>query len=147
MQTIKIPKERIGDYPMCPRLEYKGINMEGEGPAKKDFVAVKKQVPGMGEVWLLECQQLPYRLFQVFEATSEAQFDDYLAKLRSMHETPAYVDGRTDFMVLFIGSKEHVELNQLNYKEVDAEILKTQDMACRWWHLYGQKIRRVRKTV
>ena len=139
METIKISKERIGDYPMFPRTEYKGIDKDGEQPEKDFFNAVKKDVPGMGEVWLLECREYPHRTFQVFETNSEAQFDDYLAKLLSMHETPAYIEGRTDFMVLFVGSKGHVEINQLNYKEVDAEIMKTRDMACRWWHLYGQK--------
>lgn len=138
MEKIKIPKERIGDYPMFPRAEYKGISMEGEQPAKDDFKAVKKDVPSLEKVWLLECQRYPHRTFQVFLPDSEAQFDDWLAKLRSMHETPTYIDGRTDFMVLFVGSKGHTEINQLNYKEVDAEILRTRDLACRWWAMFGK---------
>lgn len=140
MEVTKIPKERIGDYPMFPRGEYKGISMDGEQPAKDDFKAVKKDVPNMGEVWLLECQRWPYRTFQVIEAESEAQFDDYLAKLRSMYETPAYIDERTDFMVQFVGSKEAVPLTQANYKEVDAEIIRTRNLACRWWALYSHSV-------
>ena len=113
--------------------------MEGEQPVKEDFKAVKRDVPNMGEVWLLECQEYPHRTFQVFETTSETQFDDYLAKLRSMHETPSYIDGRTDFMVLFVGSKGHTELTQANHREVYEAICRTQDLACRWWALFGKE--------
>ena len=73
MEIKKISKARIGDYPMFPRAEYKGISMEGEQPEKEDFKAVKKDVP----------------------------------------------------------------LTQANYKEVDAEIIRTRDQACRWWAFYG----------
>ena len=141
MEIKKIEKERIGDYPICPRAEYKGIPMDGEEFAKEDFVARSVEVEGLDDKWLIECQRHPYRTFQVFLPKDEQQFDDYLAKLRSMHETPAYIEGRLDFMVLFAGSKGHVEINQLNYKEVDREIMRTLYAACRWWAKYGEEVR------
>ena len=139
-KIIKISKERVGDYPMFPRTEYKGLKAdEGEQPQEQDFTATRREVDGMGEVWTIECNRSPRRNFQVIRAESTEQFDDYLARLRSMHETPAYIEGRLDFMVLFIGSRESVEINQLNYKQVDAEIVSTLHLACRWWNKFGVK--------
>lgn len=138
-QVIKIEKNRLGNYPLFPRTTYKGI-ADGD-VAENDFYAEMKNVPPMGNVWLIVCNREPGRTFQVFTAKSEEEFDDYLSKLQSMHETPAYIEGRTDFMVLFAGSKGHVHLTQENYREVDAEITKTRDQACRWWAKYGKNIK------
>ena len=139
MEVKKIDKERVGNYPLFPRAEYKGITMDGE-VKEGDFTAEMRNVPGMGDVWLVECKKYPNRVFQVITAQTEKEFDDCLAKLRSMHETPAYIEGRTDFMVLFVGSKGHVRLTQENYRKVDAEIVKTRDEACRWWALHVEEI-------
>jgi len=35
-----------------------------------------------------------------------------------MHEPPSYIEGRTDFMVLFLGSHEQVPITQANHREV-----------------------------
>ena len=60
-------------------------------------------------------------------------------KLLGMHHVPSYIAGRTDFMVLFQGCRDNIEINHLNYKDVLRRIHNTQDAATRWWHLYGKE--------
>lgn len=76
--------------------------------------------------------------FQLFEPKSEQQFDDFLSKLLGMHESPAYVVGRFDFIVLFQGCRGMIEVNQLNYQAVVNQINDTCDAAARWCYKYGK---------
>ena len=141
MKITKIPQERLGDKVLFPRTQLKGLTCtEEEKPGREDFKAVRKQVETMGEVTLIEQTAWPRRVFQVFRTESEEQFDDYLGKLLGMHEPPSYIEGRTDFMVLFQGSHEHVPLTQANHREVYLQICRTQDDAARWWHCYGSAV-------
>jgi hypothetical protein len=55
-----------------------------------------------------------------------------------MHESPAYVAGRLDFIVLFQGCRDAMAINQQNYKTVVAQIHATRDAAARWWYKYGK---------
>ena len=138
MKITKIPQERLGDKVLFPRTQLKGLTCtEEEKPGREDFKAVTKQVETMGEVTLIEQAASPRRVFQVFRTESEEQFDDYLGKLLGMHEPPSYIEGRTDFMVLFLGSHEQVPITQANHREVYQQICRTQDDAARWWHCYG----------
>ena len=77
--------------------------------------------------------------FQLFEPKSEQQFDDYLSKLLGMHESPSYIAGRHDFIVLFQGSRGNIGVNQLNYQAVVNQIDATRDAAARWWYKYGSE--------
>lgn len=57
-----------------------------------------------------------------------------------MHESPAYVAGRLDFIVLFQGCRDAMAINQQNYKTVVAQIHATRDAAARWWYKYGKEL-------
>ena len=139
MQISKIPKERLGNKVLFPRTQLKGLTCtEEEKPKREDFKIVTQQVESMGEVTLIEQTAWPRRVFQLFRTESEEKFDDYLGKLLGMHDTPSYIEGRTDFMVLFQGSHDSVPLNQENHREVYRQICQTQDNAARWWHCYGK---------
>ena len=139
MQISKIPKERLGNKVLFPRTQLKGLTCtEEEKPKREDFKIVTQQVESMGEVTLIEQTAWPRRVFQLFKTESEEKFDDYLGKLLGMHDTPSYIEGRTDFMVLFQGSHDSVPLNQENHREVYRQICQAQDNAARWWHCYGK---------
>ena len=138
MEVTKIPKERLGNKVLFPRTQLKGLTCtEAEKPKKEDFKIVTQQVEGMGEVTLIEQTASPRHVFQLFKTESEEMFDDYLGKLLGMHDPPSYIEGRTDFMVLFQGSHEPVPINQENHREVYLQICQAQDDAARWWYCYG----------
>ena len=136
----KLTREELGDKVLFPRTQMKGLTCEDKEqmPKRQDFTLdVKHDVPGMGTVRMIVQQQEPQMTFQLIETESEAQFDDYLGKLLGMHDRPSYIEGRTDFMVLFQGSRMGQEITQENHREVYRRICQTQDQAARWWHLYG----------
>lgn len=109
-------------------------------PSRRDFdVELLYDVPNMGTVKLIVQQDSPHMTFQLFETKSVQQFDDFLSKLLGMHESPAYVAGRLDFIVLFQGCRDSIEVNQQNYKAVVAQINTTRDAAARWWYEYGKE--------
>ena len=138
MQITKIPKERLGGKVLFPRTQLKGLTCtEDERPQREDFKIVTQQVEGMGEVTLIGQTASPRHVFQLFKTESEEKFDDYLGKLLGMHDAPSYIEGRTDFMVLFQGSHEPVPITQENHREVYLQICQAQDDAARWWHCYG----------
>ena len=131
----------MGDKVLFPRTQLKGLTCtEAEKPKKEDFKIVTQPVDGMGDVKLIEQTTWPRRVFQLFKTDSEEMFDDYLGKLLGMHDSPSYIEGRTDFMVLFQGSHEPVPITQENHREVYREICQAQDDAARWWHCYSEKL-------
>ena len=141
MEVKKFDKERLGDKVLFPRTQLAGLTCEDKDlmPQRQDFeVELVNDVPNMGTVKLIVQQQSPHMLFQLFETKSEEQFDDFLGKLLGMHESPIYISGRTDFIVLFQGNREDLEITQANYKDVIRRIHATRDAAARWWHLYGK---------
>ena len=138
----KMALEELGAIIARPRAILRGIGCEDadQMPTRQDFTLdVKHDVPGMGEVRMIVQTGAPRMTFQLIEAESEAQFDDYLSKLLGMHDNPSYIEGRTDFMVLFQGSQDGQEITQENHREVYQRICHTQDQAARWWHLYGSE--------
>ena len=140
MEKKKIDKERLGAKVLFPRLQYKGISCEDkeQTPARQDFtIETKSGVPGMGDVRLIVQTAAPRMTFQLFEPKDTAEFDSWLGTLLGMHDLPTYIDGRTDFMVLFQGSRDGQEVTQQNHREVYRRICHAQEQAARWWHLYG----------
>lgn len=141
MQVRRLTKEELGAKVLFPRTQLKGINCADKDamPKRQDFdIEVKKDVPGMGDVKLIVGTREPRMVFQLIETESEEQFDSHLGTLLGMHESPAYVEGRTDFIVVFQGCKGDIEATQENYKEKIDLIHNTRDQAARWWHLYGK---------
>ena len=141
MEVKKIDKERLGEKVLFPRTQLAGLTCEDKDlmPQRQDFdVELIHDVPKMGTVKLIIQQQSPHMVFQLFETKSEEEFDDYLGKLLGMHQSPIYISGRTDFIVLFQGNREDMEITQANYKDVIRRIHATRDSAARWWHLYGK---------
>ena len=126
---------------LLPRAQYAGVNMtDAELPKLQDYnLEAAQSVPGMGTVQLIVQQQAPRMVFQLIEAESEQQFDSYLGTLMGMHQVPSYISGRLDFMVLFAGARDEVEVNQQNHEQVYQQICQAQDDAARWWHLYGHR--------
>lgn len=140
METRKLTKEDLGEKVIFPRSQMKGLtcNEQDEKPAITDFRY--RLVPGPSEVGLvrlIEQTAEPHMTFHIMFPGGAEQFDDYLGTLLGMHDVPSWIEGRTDFMVLFAGSKEHQEVNQKNHKEVYQQICRMQELATRWWHLYG----------
>ena len=128
MEVRKISKEELGAKVLFPRTQLKGIDCKDadQMPKRQDFeIEVKHDVPGMGNVKL--------------ETKSEAQFDSHLGTLMGMHESPIYIEGRTDFIIVFQGCKGKLGATQENYKEKVALIHSVRDQAARWWHLYGNE--------
>lgn len=138
MEKRPIEKERLGAIVAFPRSQYKGLEMTGTMPCREDYTVKEVQVEGMGVVKMVRSERVPHRTMQVFECHSDMEFDQCLGKLLGMGETPAYIEGDTSFMVLFVGSEENVTLTQENYKEVDADICRERDHAARWWKMYGR---------
>ncbi len=139
----KLTKEELGMKVLLPRTQYAGVNVTDsdiELPMRQDYnLEAAQSVPGMGTVQLIVQQQAPRMVFQLIEAESEQQFDSYLGTLVGMHQVPSYITGRLDFMVLFIGARDEVEVNQQNHEQVYQQICQAQDDAARWWHLYGHR--------
>lgn len=139
---MKIKKIETCDYVMCPRTLLAGLTCEDNAlmPSRHDFdVELLRDVPNIGVVKLIVQQTFPRMTFQLFEPKSVQQFDDSLSKLLGMHESPAYIAGCLDFIVLFQGCRDSMEVNQKNYKDVAAQINATRDAAARWWHKYDKE--------
>lgn len=141
MEVKKISKERLGAKVLFPRTQLAGLRCDDreQMPARQDFTLETIQdVPGMGQAHIIVETAAPRMQFQlILTPQGEEQFDDHLGKLLGMHEPPSYIEGRTDFMVLFIGSKDGQDITQENHREVYQRICQRQDQAARWWHLYG----------
>lgn len=140
MEIRKFTAEELGAKVLFPRTLLAGLTCEDAElmPKRQDFtVETIGEVPGMGEVRMIVQIAEPHMTFQLIEADSEKRFDDYLGTLLGMHDNPSYIKGRTDFMVLFQGSKDMVSITQENYKDRYEDICRTQEQAARWWHLYG----------
>ena len=137
----KLSKQELGMKVLLPRAQYAGVNVtDAELPKLQDYnLEAAQSVPGMGTVQLIVQQQEPRMVFQLIEAESEQQFDSYLGTLMGMHQVPSYISGRLDFMVLFAGARDEVEVNQQNHEQVYHQICQAQDDAARWWHLYGHR--------
>ena len=137
----KVSKQELGMKVLLPRAQYAGVNMtDAELPKLQDYnLEAAQQVPGMGTVQLIVQEKYPRMVFQLIEAESEQQFDSYLGTLMGMHQMPSYITGRLDFMVLFAGARDEVEVNQQNHEQVYQYICQAQDDAARWWHLYGHR--------
>ena len=139
---MKINKIETGDYVMFPRTQLAGLTCDNAilVPSRQDFdVELLYDVPNMGMVKLIIQQTVPHMTFQIFEQKSEQQFDDFLSKLLGMNESPAYIAGCFDFIVLFQGCRGRIEVNQLNYEAIVSQINITRDAAARWWYLYGKE--------
>ena len=141
MEIKDFTKEQLGNKVLFPRTQMAGVDCkDADGmPLRQDFtIETKQDVPGMGDVKMIVQTAAPHMTFQLIETDSEAQFDDFLGTLLGMHDAPSYVDGRTDFMVLFQGSVDGQHITQQNHEQVYQRICQMQDQAARWWHLYGK---------
>ena len=140
MDVRKLTKKELGAIVAFPRTQLKGIGCEDKEqmPRRQDFTLREVQdVPGMGTARMIEQQGEPRMVFQLIEATSEQEFDMFLGILLGMHQSPIYVKGRLDFIIVFQGCKGKLGATQQNYKEKVQLILEVRDQAARWWHLYG----------
>ena len=140
MDIRKLTKEELGTIVALPRTQLKGLTCEDadQMPARQDFtLQTVKDVPNMGDAKLIEQLSSPHMVFQLIEATSEQEFDLFLGILLGMHISPIYIEGRTDFIVVFQGCLDDIEATQENYKEKVQLIYEVRDQAARWWHLYG----------
>ena len=61
-----------------------------------------------------------------------------LGKLLGMHMSTTYISGCTDFLILFLGNREKIEINPANYKDILHHLHEIRDAAARWWYLYGK---------
>ena len=140
MDVRKLTKEELGAIVAFPRTQLRGIGCEDAEamPRRQDFTLREVQdVPGMGTARLIEQVGEPRMVFQLIEAKDETEFDRYLGTLLGMHQSPIYVEGRLDFIIVFQGCKGELGATQQNYKEKIRLIHEERDQAARWWHLYG----------
>lgn len=139
---MEIKKIETCNYVLFPRTHLAGLICDDDAlmPSREDFyVELLHDVPNLGTVKLIVQQALPHLTFQLFEPKSEQQFDDFLSKLLGMHESPTYIVGRFDFIVLFQGCRGKIEVNQLNYQAVVNQINDIRDAAAKWWYKYGKE--------
>lgn len=136
--TIKSVSE-LGckDMVLFPRTQLKGIQFTEV--AKDEFSAECKIVEGHGEFWIITQAAYPRMVFQVFLARDLAHFDQMLGQLLGMHEPPVYIDGCNDFMVLFQGNNDYVQITQANHREVYNQIKAVEQKAACWWYEYGKE--------
>lgn len=147
MDVRKLTKEELGAIVAFPRTILKGIGCEDKDsmPTRQDFnLRIVQDVPGMGTAKLIEQVIDPEMVFQLIEAKDTEEFDRYLGILLGMHESPIYIQGRTDFIIVFQGCKDDIEATQQNYKEKVQLICDVRDQAARWWHLYGEKKKEIK---
>lgn len=140
MDIRKFTKEELGAIVAFPRTILKGIGCEDKDsmPTRQDFnLRIVQDVPDMGEARLIEQLSEPHMVFQLIEPKDEQEFDQFLGILLGMHESPIYIEGRTDFIILFQGCKGELGATQGNYKEKVQHIYHVRDQAARWWHLFG----------
>lgn len=141
MDIRKLTKEELGAIVAFPRTILKGIGCEDKDsmPTRQDFnLRIVTDVPGLGNAKLIEQVIDPEMVFQLIEAKDTEEFDHFLGILLGMHESPIYIQGRTDFIIIFQGCKGDIEATQENYKEKIQKIHEVRDQAARWWHLYGE---------
>jgi len=142
MRIVKMTKEQMGDKVLFPRTQHAGVNCTDsdiELPKRQDFNLERMDAEQGHEGFnVIVQQEYPHMVFQLFDGLTPRQFDDYLGKLLGMHDTPSYIERRTDFMVLFVGARDGVEVTQENHQAVYRMICDCQDQAARWWHLYGK---------
>ena len=139
---MEIKKIETCNYVMFPRTQLPGLTCDDNAliPSRQDFdVELIHNVPNMGTVKMIIQQAPPHMTFLLFEPKSVQQFDDFLSKLLGMHESPAYVADCLDFIVLFQGCHDGIEISQQNYKAVVAQIHAIRDAAARWWYEYGKR--------
>ena len=142
MKVEQISKERLGAKVLFPRTQFAGITCDDKNllPKPQDFdLELKHDVPTIGTVKLIVQHESPHFVFQLYETESEEQFDDYLGKLLGMHMPTTYISGCTDFLILFIGNREKIEINPANYKDILHHLHEVRDAAARWWYLYGKE--------
>lgn len=141
MDVRKLTKEELGAIVALPRTILKGIGCEDKDsmPTRQDFnLRIVQDVPGIGNAKLIEQVKDPEMVFQLIEAKDTEEFDRFLGILLGMHESPIYIHGRTDFIVVLQGCKKDLGATQENYKEKVQHIHEVRDQAARWWHLYGK---------
>lgn len=139
MKLTKIDKNRLGAFVAFPRTRLAGLPPTPPDDLRADeFAARVVDTPENGKAWLVEQQAGPRMVFQVFRAENPADFDRQLNILLSMHESPIYVSGHLDALLLFQGNHDHMDITQANHMEVVARINQTRDRAAYWWQLYGR---------
>lgn len=140
MKLTKIDKNRLGAYVAFPRTRLAGLPPTPPGDLRADeFTARTVDTPDGYKAWLVERQESPRMVFQLFRAESPEGFDTMLGKLLGMHESPIYVSGHLDALLIFQTNRDSINITQENYRSVLMEIHRTRDRAAYWWQTFGKK--------
>ena len=140
MEKLKpksIRKLEIRDFVMFPRTQQKGL--EPQDVERGLFEPIQRDVETMGIVWSLRQVAWPHVEIQIIEAHDTAHFDRLLGTALGMKRWAEYIEGRTDFFVMQMGTQERIDWTQHDPHKVMTELHETIRAAARWWHLYGKE--------
>lgn len=139
LKPKKIEKLETRDFVMFPRTQTKGLQPM---TVDRDLFTPQAVENGHGgTLWVLRQNAAPHMLFQVILTPTPEKFDSTLGMLLGMPDNPAYIEGCTDFIAVFQGARDHVEVTPDNYKQVADNIKKMHRAAARWWHQYGGEVK------
>lgn len=140
MEKLKpksIGKLEIRDFVMFPRTQLKGL--QPQDVDRGLFTPQAVDDGHGGTLWMLRQNAAPHMLFQVIITPTPEKFDNALGMLLGMPDNPIYIEGCTDFITVFQGAHDHVEVTPDNYKQVSDNIKEMHHTAARWWYQYGKE--------
>ncbi|MBP5714806.1 MAG: hypothetical protein J6X07_08935 [Prevotella sp.] len=130
----------IKDLVMFPRTQQKGL--EPQAVKRGKFSPICRDVETMGKVWSLRQEAWPHVEVQIIETNDTAHFDRLFGTALGMKRWAEYIEGRTDFFVMQMGTQECIDWKQHDPHEVMTELHETIREAARWWHQYGDEVRK-----
>ena len=134
---MKIKKLETKELVMFPRSQQKGVTAE---PVERTmFEAVQRDVPGMGAVWSLRQTAFPHIEVQVIKTRDTQEFDRLLGTALGMQRWAEYIEGRTDFFVMVMGTQESIDWTKHDPHKTMERVHEILRLAARWWNWYGKK--------
>ena len=128
------------DFVMFPRTQLNGL--EPQTVERGLFTPQAVDDGHGGTLWVLLQNDAPHMRFQVILTPTPEKFDNTLGLLLGMPDNPIYIKGCTEFVTVFQGARDHVEVTPDNYKQVAKNIKDLHQSAARWWHQYGDEVRK-----
>lgn len=143
MEKVKATNQKdleIRDLVMFPRTQQRGL--DPQEVERTMFEPIQRDVETMGPVWSLRQVAWPHVEIQIIEARDTAHFDRLLGTALGMKRWVEYIEGRTDFMVMQMGTQERIDWSKHDPHQVMTDLHETIRAAARWWHQYGGEVKK-----
>lgn len=142
MEKVKATNQKdleIRDLVMFPRTQQRGL--EPQDVERTMFEPIQRDVETMGPVWSLRQVAWPHVEIQIIEACDTANFDRLLGTALGMKRWAEYIEGRTDFFVMQMGTQERIDWTEHDPHQVMTDLHETIRAAARWWYQYGGEVK------